>query len=78
MREGGSVDEARELVKGVEKTIQTFDLLDFVWVLRGVDVHGIKGRIDDVYRRFDELSERIIRREEEEEMRWCPIDRIIV
>ncbi|KAK1317553.1 hypothetical protein QJS10_CPA05g01658 [Acorus calamus] len=50
MREGDGVDKAGELVKGVVEIVQTFNMLDFVMVLRGVDVQGIKGRIDDVYR----------------------------
>ncbi|KAK1268257.1 Cytochrome P450 93A3 [Acorus gramineus] len=66
MGEGSGVDEARELVKGVAETIGTFNLSDFVWVLRGVDVKGIKGRIDGVFRRFDKVLERIIGRKEEE------------
>ncbi|KAK1294981.1 Cytochrome P450 93A3 [Acorus calamus] len=66
MGEDGGVDEARELVKGVAETIGTFNLSDFVWVLRGVDVKGIKGRIDGVFKRFDKVLERIIGRKEEE------------
>ncbi|KAK1324566.1 Licodione synthase [Acorus calamus] len=77
MREGGGVDEAKELVKGVVETIQTFNLSDFVWVLRGVDVQGIKGRIDDVYRGFDEILERIIGREEEENIKGFIIVSIV-
>ncbi|KAK1292701.1 Cytochrome P450 93A3 [Acorus calamus] len=67
MGEGGSgdIDEVRKLVRGVAETIGTFNLSDFVWVLRGVDVKGIKGRIDGVFRRFDEVLERIIGRKEE-------------
>ncbi|KAK1308968.1 hypothetical protein QJS10_CPA09g00944 [Acorus calamus] len=64
MREGNGVDEAGELVKGVVETIQTFNLSDFVKVLRGVDVQGIKGRMMMCIGRFDEVLERIMRREE--------------
>ncbi|KAK1270182.1 Cytochrome P450 93A2 [Acorus gramineus] len=53
MRECDSVDEVRELVKGGGGDNPDIQL-------------GIQGRIDDVYRRFDEVLERIIRREEEE------------
>ncbi|KAK1292699.1 Cytochrome P450 93A3 [Acorus calamus] len=66
MGDGGGVDEVRALVKGVAETIGTLNLSDFVWVLRGVDVRGIKRRIDGVFRRFDEVLERIIGRKEEE------------
>ncbi|KAK1268256.1 Cytochrome P450 93A2 [Acorus gramineus] len=69
MSDGGGVHEVRGLVKGVAETIGTLNLSDFVWVLRGVDVRGIKRRIDEVHRRFDEVLERIIGRKEEERRR---------
>ncbi|KAK1281985.1 Cytochrome P450 93A2 [Acorus calamus] len=64
--EGGRVGEARELAKGVAETIGAFNASDFIWVLNGFDVQGLKRRIDDVHRRFDALMERIIQRKEEE------------
>ncbi|KAK1294982.1 Cytochrome P450 93A3 [Acorus calamus] len=69
MGDGGGVDEVRALVKGVAETVGTLNLSDFVWVLRGVDVRGVKRRIDEVHRRFDEVLERIIGRKEEERRR---------
>ncbi|KAK1306384.1 Cytochrome P450 93A2 [Acorus calamus] len=64
--EGGRVGEARELAKGVAETIGAFNASDFIWVLNGFDVQGLKRRIDNVHKRFDALMERIIQRKEEE------------
>ncbi|KAK1292090.1 Cytochrome P450 93A1 [Acorus calamus] len=72
MGEGGGIDglaEVREVAKGVAETIGMLNLSDFVWVLRGVDVQGLKGRIDDVFRRYDEMLEIVIGKKEEERRR---------
>ncbi|PON89553.1 Cytochrome P450, E-class, group I [Trema orientale] len=59
------VDEARLVIKEVTKVIGEFNLSDFVWFLRNVDLQGIRKRIEATFKRYDALLEKVISDREE-------------
>jgi flavanone 2-hydroxylase len=63
---GNETEEARELVKQVAEIIGSFNLEDFIGILRGMDLQGLGKRMRDVHGRFDRLLEGIMRGKEEE------------
>lgn len=56
----GEADEAKNLVREVTQIFGQFNLSDFLWFCRNVDLQGIKKRYEDTHRRYDALLEKII------------------
>ncbi|KAJ3694664.1 hypothetical protein LUZ60_000041 [Juncus effusus] len=63
---GEETEEARELVKQVAELVGSFNLEDFIGIIKGLDLQGLGKRMRDVHSRFDKLLERIMRVKEEE------------
>ncbi|KAK9075978.1 hypothetical protein SSX86_004308 [Deinandra increscens subsp. villosa] len=60
-------DEARDIVRNVTKIFGEFNVADFIWFCKKVDLQGFKKRYEEIRRRYDVLLEKII--VEREEMR---------
>ncbi|CAM8958491.1 unnamed protein product [Rhodiola kirilowii] len=56
----GQAEEVRALVREVTRMFGEFNVSDFVTVLKGVDLNGMKERVEKVFRKYDGLLERII------------------
>ncbi|KAK1281984.1 Cytochrome P450 93A1 [Acorus calamus] len=54
-----------ETEEETEEILGLFDLGDYVWFLKGWDLHGFKKRLDEVHRKFDGLMEGILKEKEE-------------
>ena len=61
----GRVEEARTVVREVTKIFGEFNLSDFVWCLRRLDLQGFGKRIEEIFRRYDSLIETVLRQREE-------------
>lgn len=61
----GRVEEARTVVREVTKIFGEFNLSDFVWCLRRLDLQGFGKRIEEIFRRYDSLIETVLREREE-------------
>uniref|UniRef100_A0A7N0UAF2 Flavone synthase II n=1 Tax=Kalanchoe fedtschenkoi TaxID=63787 RepID=A0A7N0UAF2_KALFE len=71
----GQAEEVRTLVREVTKIHGQFFISDYVNILKGVDVNGIKERVERVFQRYDGLLEKIIsEREGERRRRSCGAD----
>ncbi|XP_047339075.1 cytochrome P450 93A3-like [Impatiens glandulifera] len=57
--------EVRKLVQEMAELTGKFNLSDFIWFLKKVDLQGFGKRLKDVRHRFDGMMERIIREHEE-------------
>ncbi|KAF9603587.1 hypothetical protein IFM89_037086 [Coptis chinensis] len=55
----------RSVVREATEIIATFNLSDFIWFLRHIDVQGIKKRAMNIQFRFDTLLEKIIKEREQ-------------
>lgn len=62
---GSVTDEAQELVKAVAELVGAFNADDYIAVIRGWDLQGLRRRAADVHRRFDALLEDILEHKEE-------------
>jgi len=62
---GSVTDEAQELVKAVAELVGAFNADDYIAVIRGWDLQGLRRRAADVHRRFDALLEDILKHKEE-------------
>jgi flavone synthase II len=58
-------DEAQKVVKDVAELVGAFNVDDYIAVVRGWDLQGLRRRAADVHRRFDALLEDILRHKEE-------------
>ncbi|KAF4392444.1 hypothetical protein G4B88_005403 [Cannabis sativa] len=63
--DGDYADEARIVIKEVTKVFGEFNLSDFVWFLKNVDLQGIGKRIEATFKKYDTLLEKIISEREE-------------
>ncbi|KAM4083175.1 hypothetical protein ACB094_08G036600 [Castanea mollissima] len=57
--------ETRSLVREVTKIFGEFNVSDFIWFCRNLDLQGFRKRIEDIHRRYDALLEKIILDREE-------------
>ncbi|RDX95837.1 Licodione synthase, partial [Mucuna pruriens] len=61
----GEAEEARDVVRGVTQIFGEFNVSDFIWLFKRLDLQGFGKRIEDLFQRFDTLVERIIGKREE-------------
>ncbi|XP_068339112.1 (2S)-flavanone 2-hydroxylase-like [Pyrus communis] len=61
----GRDEEARLVVREVTRIFGEFNLSDFVWFCKKLDLQGFGKRIEDTHRRFDALVEKVISEREE-------------
>nr|Q9XGT9.1 RecName: Full=Cytochrome P450 93B2; AltName: Full=Flavone synthase II; Short=FNSII [Gerbera hybrid cultivar]AAD39549.1 flavone synthase II [Gerbera hybrid cultivar] len=62
-------DEAKNLVREVTKIFGQFNVSDFIWFCKNIDLQGFKKRYEGTHRRYDALLERIIMGREENRRR---------
>lgn len=60
----GRVEEAWTVIREVTEIFGEFNLSDFIWFFKKLDL-GFGKRIEDIYARFDTLLEKIIAEREE-------------
>ncbi|CAJ1967483.1 unnamed protein product [Sphenostylis stenocarpa] len=65
----GEVEEVRRMVEDTAELAGKFNLADFVWVCKGLDLQRMKKRLVEILQRFDGMMERVIREHEEERER---------
>ncbi|KAF9597336.1 hypothetical protein IFM89_017239 [Coptis chinensis] len=58
-------DEVRSLVHEVAVLTKTFNLSDYIWLCRNLDLQGLKKRFEDLHVRFDNMTEKIMKEHEE-------------
>ncbi|KAF9597333.1 hypothetical protein IFM89_017236 [Coptis chinensis] len=58
-------DEVRSLVHEVAVLTGTFNLSDYIWLCRNLDLQGLKKRFEDLHVRFDNMAEKIMKEHEE-------------
>lgn len=58
-------EEARTLVREVTNILGEFNVSDFIWFCRNLDLQGFRKRFEDVHKRYDALLEKIITDREE-------------
>lgn len=55
----------RKLVKDVAELSGTFNVSDYIWFCKNLDLQGLGKRLKEVHERFDEMMERMIKEHEE-------------
>ncbi|CAN0879733.1 Cytochrome P450 93A3 [Linum grandiflorum] len=63
---GGEAEEVREVIRETAELTGKFNLADFVWFCKGLDLQGFGKRMKAVRGKFDSMMERIINEHEEE------------
>ncbi|KAJ6381010.1 hypothetical protein OIU77_029832 [Salix suchowensis] len=58
-------DEVRKLVQDVAELTGKFNLSDFIWFCKNLDLQGFGKRLKEVHKKFDAMMERIIKEHEE-------------
>ncbi|KAI3937335.1 hypothetical protein MKW98_001906 [Papaver atlanticum] len=53
-------DAVRLLVQEVAELTGTFNLSDYIWFCKNIDIQGLRKRYKDLHRRFDDMVEKII------------------
>ncbi|XP_059429238.1 licodione synthase-like [Corylus avellana] len=61
----GRAEEARAVVRDVTKIFGEFNVSDYIWFCKHLDLQGFGKRIEDIHRRFDALVEKVITEREE-------------
>ncbi|EXC01458.1 Licodione synthase [Morus notabilis] len=61
----GRVEEARTVVREVTKIFGEFNLSDYVWFPKRLDLQGFRKRTEEIFRRFDTLIEAVLCEREE-------------
>nr|BAA74466.1 cytochrome P450 [Glycyrrhiza echinata] len=61
----GEAEEARDVVRDVTEIFGEFNVSDFIWLFKKMDLQGFGKRIEDLFQRFDTLVERIISKREQ-------------
>ncbi|XP_058004286.1 cytochrome P450 93B16-like [Hevea brasiliensis] len=56
---------ARTVVREVTQIFGEFNVCDFIWFCRNIDLQGFRKRIDDIYSKYDGLLEKLITSREE-------------
>ncbi|KAK9923932.1 hypothetical protein M0R45_019879 [Rubus argutus] len=62
----GEADGIRKLVKAVAELTGKFNLSDFIWFCKNLDLQGFGKRLKEVRDQFDTMMERIIKEHQEE------------
>ncbi|KAK7345108.1 hypothetical protein VNO77_15558 [Canavalia gladiata] len=62
----GDIGEVRKMVEDTAELAGKFNLSDFIWFCRNLDLQGIKKRLEGVMEMFDVMMERVMRDHEEE------------
>ncbi|KAJ8900112.1 hypothetical protein K2173_024228 [Erythroxylum novogranatense] len=62
-------DKVRKLVHEIAVLTGKFNLADFIWFCKKLDLQGFHGRLKEVKDKYDKLTERIIKEHEEERKR---------
>ncbi|CAN1303640.1 Cytochrome P450 93A3 [Linum perenne] len=62
----GEADEVREVIRETAELTGKFNLADFVWFCKGLDLQGLEKRLKATREKFDSMMERIINEHEEE------------
>ncbi|KAI3806501.1 hypothetical protein L1987_22408 [Smallanthus sonchifolius] len=57
--------EMKKLVTEIAEITGKFNLSDYIWIFKNLDLQGFGKRLKDIRRRFDELIERIIKEHQE-------------
>ncbi|GJR32294.1 cytochrome P450 93A3-like protein [Tanacetum coccineum] len=57
--------EMRKLVTEIAEITGKFNLSDYIWIFKNLDIQGFGKRLIDIRRRFDSLIERIMKEHEE-------------
>ncbi|KAK8965245.1 Cytochrome P450 93A2 [Platanthera guangdongensis] len=65
----GEAEEARRLVMETTELLGKFNLSDYVWFCKNLDLQGYAKRLKDLHKRFDGLIERIMNDKEENRRR---------
>lgn len=58
--------EVREFMKEIVQLVGSFNLADFIWFCKNLDLQGFKKRVKEARGRFDTMMERIMKAHEEE------------
>lgn len=58
-------EEVRKLVQGLTKLIGKFNLSDYIWLCKNLDLQRFKRELKEVHDRFDAIIERIMKEHEE-------------
>jgi len=66
---GGEVEELRKMVEDTVELAGKFNVADFIWVCKGLDLQRMKKRLGEILERFDGMMERVIREHVEERQR---------
>jgi cytochrome P450 len=56
----GRAEEARAVIREVVQIFGEFNVSDYIWFCKHLDLQGFGKRIEDIHRRFDALVEKII------------------
>ncbi|KVI12065.1 3,9-dihydroxypterocarpan 6A-monooxygenase-like [Cynara cardunculus var. scolymus] len=59
-------DDIRKLVTEISEITGTFNLADYIWFCKNLDLQGIGKRVKGIHRQFDVLVEKIIKEHEDE------------
>ncbi|PWA97639.1 cytochrome P450 93A3 [Artemisia annua] len=62
---GSEAKEVRKLVGEITEVMGNFNVSDYIWLFKNVDLQGFGRRSKDIHGRFDALIERIIKEHEE-------------
>ncbi|TKY53282.1 cytochrome P450 family protein [Spatholobus suberectus] len=62
----GDVEDVRKMVEDTAALAGKFNVADFVWFCKGLDLQGMNKRLREILERFDGMMERVIREHEEE------------
>ncbi|KAK1289160.1 Cytochrome P450 93A3 [Acorus calamus] len=62
----GEAADVREIVEETEKIAGMFNLQDFIWFCKGLDLQGLNKVMDHVHKRFDKIMEGVLKEKEEE------------
>ncbi|KAG2403444.1 Cytochrome P450 [Vigna angularis] len=65
----GEVAEVRKMVEDTVELAGKFNVGDFVWVCRWLDLQRMKKRVEEIVEKFDGMMERVIREHMEERQR---------
>ncbi|XP_076939860.1 cytochrome P450 93A3-like [Bidens hawaiensis] len=58
-------EEIKKLIIEIAEIMGKFNLSDYIWIFKNLDLQGFGKRLKDIRRRFDELVDRIIKDHEE-------------
>lgn len=65
----GDVEDIRKMVKDTAELAGKFNVSDFIWFCKNLDLQGMNKRLKEILDRFDTMMERVIREHEVERKR---------